>query len=125
MTTAPPVVLVVDDVATNVHVLNGMLRSHYRVKVATNGAKALEIVAREAPSLILLDVMMPEMDGHEVCRRLKADATTKDIPVIFVSGHQDADERAKGMALGAVDFVCKPIKPERLLACVAKHLELR
>ena len=82
-------ILAVDDTVENIDVLRSILGEKYKVKVALNGEKALAIAAKKTPDIILLDIMMPEMDGYEVCRRLKADETTKDIPVIFVTGHQD------------------------------------
>jgi CheY-like chemotaxis protein len=123
MADAPAVVLVVDDTPANIHLLSGILKGRYKVKAATNGAKALQI-ARKAPrpDMILLDVMMPEIDGHEVCRRLKEDPQTSDIPVIFVSGNVDDTERYTGLQLGAVDYIGKPVDPAILLASIERHL---
>ena len=119
-------VLVVDDTGENLSIIGQLLRPHYRVRVANSGAHALVAAAGEPrPDLILLDVMMPEMDGHEVLRRLRAQPSTADIPVIFVTA-LDADEDEEiGLALGAVDYVTKPIKPALLLARVKAHLELK
>lgn len=118
------VVLVVDDTPANIHVIKGILQGQYKIKAATSGAKALQIVAKvPPPDLVVLDVMMPEMDGYEVCRRLKAEPSTASIPVLFVTGHADDAERAKGMALGAVAYVSKPVEPEQLLANVARCLD--
>jgi len=124
MADALAVVLVVDDAPANIHLLSGILKGHYKVKAATNGAKALQI-ARKAPrpDMILLDVMMPEIDGYEVCRRLKEDPQTSGIPVIFVSGNIDDTERHTGVELGAADYVGKPVDPERLLASIESHLK--
>ena len=117
-------ILIVDDTPENIDVLSGVLRPHYKVKAAVSGEKALKISGGEKPpNLILLDVMMPEMDGYEVCRRIKEDEATKEIPVIFVTGMSDAAEIEKGFALGAVDYMTKPIDPTRVLETVAKHLK--
>jgi putative two-component system response regulator len=118
----PKTVLIVDDTPANIHVIKSILEVGYKIKAATSGEKALQIVGKAPPDLILLDVMMPEMDGYEVCQRLKADASTSDIPVVFVTGHADDEEQAKGMALGAVAYVTKPVDPEKLLEHVVKCL---
>ena len=126
MKTQQTTILVVDDVPQNVHILNSILGPHYRVKVALNGESALKIAqARERPDLILLDVVMPGLDGYEVCRRLKADPTTTGIPVIFVTGMGETDDEAKGFAAGAVDYITKPVSPPIVLARVLTHLELK
>lgn len=101
-------ILVVDDLQENISTLAGMLRGQYRVLFAKCGADALEIVRQQSIDLILLDVMMPEMDGYEVCRRLKADIVLREIPVIFVTALADVQDEAKGLELGAVDFLHKP-----------------
>ena len=118
-------VLVVDDIATNIKVIAGMLAEDgYSVKVAISGRKALEIVPVHRPDIILLDVMMPEMDGFEVCRRLKADPATADIPVIFLSAKDQAEDIVGGLELGAVDYVTKPVDPTILKARLRTHLRL-
>ncbi len=118
------VVLVVDDTPANIHVIKGILQNTCKIKAATSGEKALQIAAKfPPPDLVVLDVMMPEMDGYEVCRRLKAEPSTAGVPVLFVTGHADAEERAKGMALGAVAYVTKPVDPQELLAHVARCLK--
>ena len=94
-------ILVVDDVPENISVLSGMLRGEYRVIFATRGSDALQIVRQQPVDLILLDVMMPEMDGYEVCRRLKNDISTKEIPVIFVTALTEANDEALGLKLGS------------------------
>ena len=120
----PKAILVVDDIPANIHVIKGILQGKYKIKRATSGQKALQIAAKvPPPDLILLDVMMPEMDGYEMCRRLKAEPSTAKIPVLFVTAHANDAERAKGMALGAVDYVTKPVDPEALLANIARNLE--
>jgi serine phosphatase RsbU (regulator of sigma subunit) len=119
-------ILVVDDTPLNISVITGALKDTYRTKVATNGAKALAIAAaEEKPDLILLDVMMPEMDGYEVCRRLKADPETRDIPVIFLTAQTEAEDETRGFEVGAVDYVHKPFSPAVMKARVATHLALR
>ena len=118
-------VLVVDDIATNIKVIAGMLADEgYGVKVAISGRKALEIVRAQRPDIILLDVMMPDMDGFEVCRRLKADPATADVPVIFLSAKDQADDIVGGLELGAVDYVTKPVDPAILKARMRTHLRL-
>jgi putative two-component system response regulator len=118
--TPAPVVLIVDDSATNLHVLNRILGARYQVKVARSGLKALDIAVRVRPSLILLDVQMPDMDGIEVCRRLKQDSATAAIPVAFVSGDGGARDLAACRAAGGSDFFIKPVDPEDLLARAAR-----
>ena len=119
-------VLVVDDTPLNISVITGALKDTYRTKVATNGPKALAIAAgEEKPDLILLDVMMPEMDGYEVCQRLKANPETRDIPVIFLTAQTEAEDETRGFEVGAVDYVHKPFSPAVMKARVATHLALR
>jgi len=118
-------VLIVDDVPENIDVLNGILHGDYKIKVALNGAKALAIAASEQPpDLILLDIMMPEMDGYEVCRRLKGDYTTRKIPVIFVTAKGEIEDETKGFELGAVDYITKPVSPPIVRARVRTQLAL-
>ena len=118
-------VLVVDDTETNVDLLVGMLDEVYDVRVATDGAGALEAVAEEKPDMILLDVMMPGMDGYEVCRRLKASPETRDIPVIFLTAMTGENDEARGLALGAVDYIAKPFSPELVKSRVNNQIELK
>ena len=126
MTPEQKLILVVDDTPLNISVITGALKDTYRTKVATSGAKALAIAAAdEKPDLILLDVMMPEMDGYEVCRRLKADPTTREIPVIFLTAQTDAEDETRGFQVGAVDYVHKPFSPAVMKARVHTHLALR
>ncbi len=118
--------LIVDDAPANIQVAQSILKDEYKIRVATSGAKALELVKGDpAPDLVLLDVMMPEMDGYEVCRRLKADATTRNIPVIFLTGLTDAEDETKGFEVGAVDYIRKPLSPAIVQARVRTHLMLR
>ncbi|CAN5901859.1 hypothetical protein BH23PLA1_BH23PLA1_23260 [soil metagenome] len=120
-----PRILVVDDTPVNIKILADLLRQDYLLSVATSGADALEIAfGRDRPDLVLLDIMMPEMDGYEVCQRLKADARTRDIPVIFVTAMSEVDDETKGFSLGAVDYITKPIRPPIVRARVAAHFEL-
>ena len=105
-------ILVVDDTPENIEVLVGCLRDSYRIQAARNGAGALKIAGSgKPPDLILLDIMMPDMDGYEVCRRLKADPATRAIPVIFVTALSEIDDETLGLELGAVDYIVKPISP--------------
>ncbi|HEY5770123.1 MAG TPA: adenylate/guanylate cyclase domain-containing protein [Terrimicrobium sp.] len=119
-------ILIVDDTPENVDVLAGILREHYQIKVAVSGAKALKIAHGDpAPALILLDVMMPEMDGYEVCRRLQANDRTRRIPVIFVTAKSEVEDEAQGFGLGAVDYITKPVSPAIVLARVRTQLALK
>jgi adenylate cyclase len=121
-----PVILIVDDTPENVDVLAGVLREHYQIKVALNGPKALKIAQSDpAPALILLDVMMPEMDGYQVCIQLQADERTRRIPVIFVTAKSEVEDEAHGFGLGAVDYITKPVNPAIVLARVRTHLALK
>ncbi len=116
-------VLIVDDTPANLALLSELLREDYRTRVANSGERALQIVASDSPpDLILLDVMMPGMTGYEVCRRLKADPATRHIPVIFVSALNEVDDETKGLDLGGVDYVTKPISPPIVKARVRTHL---
>ena len=118
-------ILAVDDTPASLKLLADLLTNEgYDVRPAINGSLALRSVALNPPELILLDVCMPEMDGYEVCRRLKADAKTRDIPIIFISALSEADDKLQGFDLGAVDYVTKPYNRHELLARVRTHLEL-
>ena len=118
-------VLIVDDSPDNLDALNAILKPHYTTKATTSGRLALKIAASGAAiDLILLDVMMPEMDGYEVCRQLKADEETRHIPVIFVTAKSDPDDEARGFALGAEDYIVKPVSAPVVLARVATHIAL-
>ena len=119
-------VLVVDDTPTNLTILGDLLSPLYRVRVANSGQRALAAAASQPqPDLILLDIMMPGMDGYTVIQHLKADPDLRHIPVIFVTAMNADDDEARGLALGAVDYVTKPIRPAILLARVKTHLELK
>ena len=126
--TAPqvrPCLLLVDDQPINIQVLYRIFSPDYRVLMATSGAKALELCRADPPDLVLLDVVMPDMDGHEVCRRLKSEEVTCNIPVIFVTAHNDAAEETHGFEAGAVDFIAKPVNPATVRARVKTHLTLK
>jgi class 3 adenylate cyclase/CheY-like chemotaxis protein len=117
---------VVDDTVDNLSLMSDLLKDEYRVKVASQGRKALEIAAADhPPDLILLDILMPDLDGYEVCRRLKADPRTRDIPVIFLTSKAEVEDERKGLDLRAVDYITKPISPPILLARVKTHLALK
>ncbi len=119
-------VLIVDDTPENLTVVGGLLQGFYRVRVANSGPRALRVAnTLPRPDLILLDVMMPGMDGYEVIRGLRAEPETRDIPVIFVTAMDGDENEEYGLALGAVDYVTKPIRPAILLARVKAHLELK
>jgi putative two-component system response regulator len=119
-------ILIVDDTPDNITLLSALLKDRYHTKVANSGGAALHILRTLGTvDLILLDVMMPELDGYETCRRLKADPATAAIPVIFLTAKKRAEDEAEGRALGAVDFLCKPINPGVLFSRVAMHLTPR
>ncbi|MYM89141.1 response regulator [Rugamonas sp. FT82W] len=117
-----PTILIVDDTPDNITLLANLLKDKYNTKVATSGATALQIVAASPVNLILLDIMMPDMDGFETCRRLKADPHSSAIPVLFLTAKSLAEDEAMGLSLGAVDFLRKPVNPDVLFARVALHL---
>ncbi len=117
--------LMVDDQPTNIQVLYQALAADHQVFIATTGEQALALCASKHPDLVLLDIEMPGMDGYEVCARLKADAATRDIPVIFVTAHSDEAAETRGLDTGAVDFISKPINPKVVRARVKTHLTLK
>lgn len=117
-----PTVLIVDDSPENLSLIAGLLHQSYVVKAVNNGRQAIRIVQNEAPDLILLDIMMPDLDGYEVCRRLKADPLTSQIPIIFLTSKTDYESERQGMELGAVDYIARPINPYILLSRVKAHL---
>lgn len=120
-----PLVLLVDDTPENLALMSELLAGSYRVKVANHGARALRIATESLPDLILLDIMMPEVDGYEVCRRLKADPVTAEIPVIFLTAKSEQADEQHGFDLGAVDYITKPISPPIVLARVRAQLQLK
>jgi len=120
------VILIVDDSPDSIALISGLLNDLYRVKVATNGKDALRIAFSSDPlDLILLDIMMPGMDGYEVCSHLKKESQISDIPVIFLTAKSDVADEEKGFELGAVDYITKPISPPILLARIRTHLRLK
>lgn len=125
MKTTKPTILVVDDTPDNLDLMGDLLMNDYKVKIANSGKKALEIVQMgHPPDLILLDIMMPEMDGYEVCSVLKSDEKTKNIPVIFLTAKTNSIDEQKGFEIGAVDYITKPISPVIVMARVKTHLDL-
>ncbi|MDD5285933.1 MAG: response regulator [Desulfuromonadaceae bacterium] len=120
-----PTVLVVDDTPANLSLLSGLLKEQYRIKLANNGFKAIELALAAPPDIVLLDIMMPEMDGYEVCRRLKSADATRHVPVIFLSAKTEVEDEERGFLAGAEDFIHKPISPPIVLARVKTYLELK
>ncbi len=118
-------VLVIDDTADNLTLVSALLGGTYTVRLANNGERALAMATSDPPNLILLDIMMPGMDGYEVCRRLKADPRTRDIPVIFLTAKAEPADEEHGFELGAVDYITKPISPPIVLARVKTHVALK
>lgn len=117
-------ILIVDDTATNIRVLADILTDEFELRIATSGEEALNIVKEESIDLILLDIMMPNMDGYEVCKRLKEDHCTSDIPVIFITALHSVEAQVQGFQVGAVDFITKPFNPLIVLARVRTHIRL-
>jgi putative two-component system response regulator len=121
-----PAILIVDDAPDNLSLISGLLKDHYKVKIANNGERALKItLTGTPPDIILLDIMMPVMDGYETCRRLKINPKTRDIPVIFLTSKAEVEDEMKGFELGAVDYITKPVSMPVLLARVQTHLHLK
>ncbi|MES2584381.1 MAG: diguanylate cyclase [Pseudomonadota bacterium] len=119
-------VLVVDDTPANLSLMSSLLKDTYKVKVANCGERALEIAQSETPpDLILLDIMMPGLDGYEVCRRLKGQESTKDIPIIFLTAMADVENESMGFALGAVDYISKPFNKTVVKARIRVHMQLK
>ena len=118
-------VLIVDDNASNIDLLVNTLKNDYRLGVAKNGHKALEYAVRNVPDLILLDIMMPEMNGYDVCKHLKADEKTRDIPVIFITALAETGHKTRGFEVGGVDYITKPFHAAEVLARVRTHLALK
>lgn len=121
-----PTVLVVDDTPDNLTLMSGLLKDQYKVKIANNGERALKVVQTGTlPDIILLDIMMPVMDGYETCRHLKANTETRDIPVIFLTAKAEVEDEMKGFELGAVDYITKPISPPIVMTRLKTHLQLK
>jgi diguanylate cyclase (GGDEF)-like protein len=125
METPKQTVLIVDDTPGNIKLLSAVLGHEQELLFATSSREALEIAWAQAPDLILLDVMMPEMDGYEVCARLKAEPRTRSTPVIFVTAMSGDEDEAKGLEVGAIDYIAKPFSPPIVRARVRNHLELK
>jgi putative two-component system response regulator len=115
-------ILVVDDAPSNIDVVKSILSESYLVQAAVNGKIALKIAEKKSPDLILLDIIMPDMDGYEVCKALKANPETANIPVIFVTGKDQESDESMGLALGAIGYVTKPVDQMELKAKVADAL---
>ena len=120
-----PVILIVDDVPENVQILGDLLSKSYKTFFALDGNEALKRAEKLRPDLILLDVMMPVMNGHEVCRLLKTDENLRDIPVIFITALDRPEDESAGLKLGAADYITKPFNPDLVLLRIRNHLELK
>ncbi len=118
-------ILIVDDTATNIDILSELLSDKYEIMAALDGEFALEIANDDLPDLILLDIVMPQMDGYDVCKKLKENPVTKDIPVIFITAKSDEESIEKAYDVGGIDYVTKPFKPKELLARVKTQLQVR
>ena len=119
-------ILIVDDAKENINVLAELLKSKFKIRATTSGQKAIKIAFSDnPPDLILLDVMMPEMDGYEVCKILKASSQTRNIPIIFITGKTSEEDEIYGFNLGATDYIIKPFSPVIVKARVNTHAELR
>ena len=116
-------ILIVDDEPGNIKILSSVLAGDYALSVATSGAQALQIAEVQAPDIVLLDMVMPEMDGIQVCEALKSNQATKDIPVIFVTSMSDSVNEERGLEAGAVDYISKPISPPIVKARVRIHIQ--
>ena len=125
MTDSRSKILIVDDIQENVQILAELLSEKYRTYFALGGAEALKLVEMIHPDLILLDVMMPDIDGYKVCRLLKENETLRQIPVIFLTSMDRPEEELKGLALGAADYIIKPFNPQLVLQRVGIHIELK
>ncbi|MFZ5570765.1 MAG: hybrid sensor histidine kinase/response regulator [Thermodesulfobacteriota bacterium] len=125
MKTDHPSLFIVDDSPTNIKVLGETLQTEYDIRFALNGGEALGLITAHLPDLILLDIMMPGMDGYDVCRKLKADEATRHIPVIFITSMDETKDEALGFEVGAVDYIVKPFNPQIVRARVKTHLDLK
>lgn len=115
--------LIVDDEPTNIHILSNILSEDYEIRAANGGQRAIEAAISQSPDLVLLDMVMPEIDGLEVCKQLKANEATKDIPIIFVTSMSDPANEELGLQAGAVDYISKPVSPPIVKARVKIHLQ--
>lgn len=119
-----PTILVVDDVPENIDILTGILKEEYRVRAATNGPSAISLAKKAPPDLILLDIMMPGMDGYAVCRELKSDLSTRKVPIIFVTAMGEVEDESRGFDAGCVDYLTKPVSPSVVRHRIKTHLAL-
>ena len=118
-------ILIVDDTPSNIKTLAAMLKQYYRIMIAKSGPEALDLIQKgPLPDLVLLDIMMPEMDGYEVCRKLKADKRTKDIPVIFITAKSEEEDRQRGKELGSAAYITKPFDARTVIQIVKTHIWL-
>ena len=120
-----PVILIVDDEIVNIELMGSVLEEDYEILFARSGEQAIEIAQNASPDLILLDVVMPDMDGFEVLRWLKSEPRTRHVPVIFVTSMDESTDEERGFALGAVDYIVKPVSPAIVRARVRTHIELK
>lgn len=118
-------ILIIDDTPANIEILNAFLKNDYAIFFSTNGAEGIRIAQLERPDLILLDIMMPGMDGYEVCAKIKADFHTCKIPIIFITSMNNVEDEEKGLLVGAIDYITKPISPPIVKARIRNHLELK
>lgn len=125
MTEEKKTILIVDDTPTNIDVVMRVLSQIYHVQAAINGELALKIIAKKVPDLILLDIMMPGIDGYETCRRIKANPETANIPVIFLTAKSEAEDEEKGLSAGAVDYMAKPLSPPLLKQRIKTQLLIK
>lgn len=123
MAAQKPSILVIDDIVANIKVLVSLLKDSYAVFFATDGPAGIALTASQTPDLVLLDISMPDMDGYEVCRLLKANQATAKIPVIFITALNDVEDETKGLSLGAIDYITKPFSPAIMLARIKNHIE--
>jgi len=119
-----PIILIVDDEPININMIAELLRETYHIKIANNGTKAIDIVKKQKPDLILLDIHLPDMDGYEVAERLQGNPATKEIPIVFITSRQDSDSVVQGFRVGAVDYIFKPFNQEELLVRVQNHIKI-
>ncbi|WP_241461045.1 response regulator [Shewanella mangrovi] len=125
LTSSPPTLLVIDDIPDNLHLMYQLFKDDYKVKGANCGARGIDVAEISQPGLILLDVMMPDMDGFEVCRHLKSSPLTQHIPVIFVTAKTEKLDETLGLQLGAVDYITKPLNPDIIKSRVNTHIQLK
>ncbi|RJE81257.1 diguanylate cyclase [Paracoccus sp. JM45] len=120
-----PVIMIVDDEISNIEMMAAVLEDDYEICFSRSGTEAMQIAHAASPDLILLDIVMPEMDGYELCRQLKLDPILRDVPVIFTTGLDEPEDEVRGFQAGAIDYVTKPIQPIKLRSRVGNHVELK